>query len=393
MALWNRLNCVCPWEAEGPAAATTNCWWTISGGNSRGCTCSTTCTSRLAGSGRTCPLLGPLLRPCLLMLMDFPTPRCTSPALQLLSAPWSSEGPKLSCAGSKSPEPNLVDPLFLCNNIPRIPSCCQHMSLPFLPLAPPHPPSPTCTPTRLSSLAPPSVADLHNSLFRPRKTQREAYIKPWPWRDWGTGTWGTPWATLLLQRAMMQGSLASLTPTRWRTRPSRVKENQPTFTGLRYPSQPASMVTRCMEGQYLFFLSNPFSFSLNHHQCCTCNLKEGNFYTILCVWIRHCTGTITKRALMLSNFKLHSMFDGLFENKFNSTKRVQYKTRCNSSGRRWRCCSHSILTQSQFLVLRVLKSWLFFFVSVLFCGVSIMCSCQHHAGTQALIKHAFISHI
>ncbi len=253
MALWNRPKCVCPWAAERLVGATMSCWWTISGGNSRECKCSTTCTSPQAGSGRTCPLLAPPLQRRLPMPTAFPIPRCISPVLHLLTVPWSSEDPKLSCAGSKSPEPNLVDPLFHCSNIPRMPSCCQRMSLPFLPLARPHPPSPTCTPTRLNCLAPPSAADPHSSLSRPQKTQRETYIKPWLWRDWGTGTWETPWAILLLpQRATRRGSLACRTPTHWCTRPSLFKVNQP-FTGLRYPSQPASMVTRCMEGQYFCF--------------------------------------------------------------------------------------------------------------------------------------------
>lgn len=52
-----------------------------------------------------------------------------------------------------------------------------------------------------------------------------------------------------------------------------------------------------------------------------------------------------------------------------------------------------ILTQS-ISCPAVFKVVVVLLVSVLFCGVSIMCCCQHHASTQALvIKHAFISHI
>lgn len=274
-ALWNRPSCACPWGAGGLEGATTSYWWTISGGNSRGCKCSTTCTSPQAGSGRTCPPRAPLLQRCLPMPTAFPIPKCTYPALHLLTAPWSSEVPKLNCAGSKSLEPNLVGPLFLCSNIPRMPSCCPRMNLPFLPPAPPHPPSPTCTLTRLSCLAPPSAADLHSSLFRPQRTRREVCIKPWLWRAWGTGTWGTPLAILLLlQRAMKQASLASHTPT---LLPRLFKVNQPTSTGLRYPSQPASTVTRCMEGQYFV--------------CCfffTC-FSSFIYFTPVCLLTRVCT--------------------------------------------------------------------------------------------------------
>lgn len=40
------------------------------------------------------------------------------------------------------------------------------------------------------------------------------------------------------------------------------------------------------------------------------------------------------------------MFERLCENKVYSTKQVQNRTRCKSSGRRWRCCSDCNLTQS-----------------------------------------------
>ena len=262
-ALWIRPKCVSPWAAEGQGEATMSYSWTISGGNSRGCKCSSSCTSPQAGSGRTYPLLVPPQQWFLPMPMASLIPRCISPALHLLTAPWSSEGHKLSCAGSKSPEQNLVDLLFLCRNIPRMEYYCQHMSLPFLPLAPPHPPSPTCILTRLSCLAPPSVAEPHSSLSRHQKTQLEVCIKPWLWKDWGTGTWGTLLVIHRLpQRVTRRVSLASHTPTRWCTRLSLCKVKQPTSTGLRYPSQPASTVSQCMEGQYLFFHYSLWALSL-----------------------------------------------------------------------------------------------------------------------------------
>lgn len=59
---------------------------------------------------------------------------------------------------------------------------------------------------------------------------------------------------LLPQRVTRQGSLVFHTHTHWCTRPSLFKVNQLTSKGLRYPSQPASMATLSMEGQYFFLM-------------------------------------------------------------------------------------------------------------------------------------------
>lgn len=250
-ALLSKSKCVCLWVAGEQAVATTNFWWTTSGENSRGCKCSTICTSPQEGSGKTCPPLAHPLQQCLPMPMDFPIPRCTFPVLHLPTVPWSLEDPKLNYAGSRSPEPNLVDLFFLCSNIPKMQFYYQRTSPPFLFLEPPHRPFPTCTHTRLICLVPPSTADPHSFLFLLQKTQQEACIKPWLWRALETGTWGMLLAILLLpQRVMRQGSLVFHTHTHWCTRPSLFKVNQLTSKGLRYPSQPASMVTLSMEGQY-----------------------------------------------------------------------------------------------------------------------------------------------
>lgn len=243
-----RLQCGCRWVAEGPAGATMSFSWITSGGNSRGC--SITCTNPQAESGRTCPPLAPPLQRCLLMLTDFPIPRCIFPVLCLHTVQWFSGGQRRSYAGSKSLEPNLVDLLFLCNNMPRMASCYQLMSPPFLPPGLLCPPSQTPTLIRLSCLGPPSVVDIHSFRFKLQKIQQEVCIKLWLWRDSGTGTLGMLSATPLLPpRDTKRASLGSPTLTLLCTRRIPFKANRLTCKRLRYPSQPASMVIHCMGGK------------------------------------------------------------------------------------------------------------------------------------------------
>lgn len=222
--------------------------WITYGANSRGC--SITCTNPRAESGRTCPPLAPPLQRCLLTLTDFPIPRCISPVLCLRTAQWSSGGQRRSYAGSKSLEPNLADLLSLCNNTARMASCSQLMSPPSLPPGPLCPPSRTLTLTRPSCLGRLLVVGIHSFLFKLQKIQQEVCIKLWLWKDSGTGTLGMLSATPLPPpRGTKQASPASHTLTLLCTRRIPFKANRLTSKRRRYPSQPASTVIHCMDGE------------------------------------------------------------------------------------------------------------------------------------------------